>query len=167
LTRTGAAGVAGAVALAAVALLVWSRWSSDDERAIRERLEALRTEVNSTTGDGLARVVHAASVGSYFSEDVIVDLGEGTAPIRGRLVLMGIVERLQPRAAAFRMELDDVGVEVLPGAATADATLTISFIRRSASTGEESRDAREFALGLVKTGGTWHIARVTAIDVLR
>jgi hypothetical protein len=167
LTRTGAAGAAGAVALAAVALLVWSRWSSDDERAIRERLEALRTEVNSPTGDGLARVAHAASVGSYFTEDVVVDLGEGTAPIRGRLVLMGMVERLQPRAAAFRMELDDVGVEVIPGAAAADATLTISFVRRSASTGEESRDAREFTLGLVKTSGTWHIARVTAIDVLR
>ncbi len=169
MTRTGAAGAAGAVALAAVALLVWSRWSSDDERAIRERLEALRTEVNSATGDGLARVAHAASVGSYFTEDVVVDLGEGTAPIRGRLVLMGMVERLQPRAAAFRMELDDVGVEVIPGAAAAaaDATLTISFVRRSASTGEESRDAREFTLGLVKTSGTWHIARVTAIDVLR
>ena len=79
---------------------------------------------------------------------------------------MGMAERLQPRTAAFRMELDDVGVEIT-GAATADATLTVSFIRRSISTGEESRDAREFALGLTKSGGTWRIARVTAIDVLR
>jgi SnoaL-like protein len=159
--------VAGVVALAAVAFVVWSRWESDDDRAIREQLEALRTEVNRSTPDGLANIARAAKIGSYFTEDVVVDLGEGTAPIRGRLTLMGMAERLQPRTAAFRMELDDVGIEMTPGATTADATLTASFIRRSISTGEESRDAREFALGLIKTGGTWRIARVTAIDVLR
>ena len=31
--------------------------------------------------------------------------------------------------------------------------LTASFVRRSISTGEESRDAREFAVVLVKTDG--------------
>jgi hypothetical protein len=158
--------VAGVV-LAALALLVWSRRGSGDERAIREQLEALRAEVNRSTTDGLANIARAANIGSYFTEDVVVDLGQGTAPIRGRLTLMGMAERLQPRTAAFRMELDDVGIEMTPGASTADATLTISFIRRSISTGEESRDAREFALGLMKAGGTWRIAHVTAIDVLR
>lgn len=166
MTRTRALGVA-AVVLAALALLVWSRRGSGDERSIREQLEALRAEVNRSTSDGLANIARAANIGSYFTEDVVVDLGQGTAPIRGRLTLMGMAERLQPRTAAFRMELDDVGVEMTPGASTADATLTISFIRRSISTGEESRDAREFALGLMKAGGTWRIARVTAIDVLR
>ena len=159
--------VAGVVALAALAFLVWSRRGSGDERAIREQLEALRSEVNRSTSDGFANIARAANIGSYFTEDVVVDLGQGTAPIRGRLTLMGMAERLQPRTAAFRMELDDVGVEMTPGATTADATLTVSFIRRSISTGEESRDAREFALGLMKAGGTWRIARVTAIDVLR
>jgi hypothetical protein len=159
--------VAGVVALAALALLVWSLRGSSDERAIREQLETLRAEVNRSTPDGLANIARAANIGSYFTEDVVVDLGQGTAPIRGRLTLMGMAERLQPRTAAFRMELDDVGVEMTPGASTADATLTISFVRRSIPTGEESRDAREFALGLMKAGGTWRIARVTAIDVLR
>jgi SnoaL-like protein len=167
LTKTRALRVAGVVALAAVAFLVWSRWGSNDERIIRGRLEALRTEVNRSTPDGLANVARAVSIGSYFTEDVVVDLGESTPPIRGRVTLMGMAERLQPRTAAFRMDLDDVGVEMTPGATTADTTLTVSFIRRSMSTGEESRDAREFALGLTKADGTWRIARVTAIDVLR
>lgn len=166
MTRRRLAGVAGVVALAAVGFLVWSRWGSNDDRVIRERLEALRTEVNRSTTDGLANVARAASIGSYFTEDVVVDLGEGSAPIRGRLTLMGIAERLQARTAEFRMELDDVTIEMIPGGTTADGTLTASFIRRNA-TGEESRDAREFGLGLVKAGGTWRIARVTAIDVLR
>jgi len=167
LTRSGAARVAGVLVLAAIGVLVWSRWGSDDERAIRERIEALRSAVNRPTGDGLATVAHAAAIGSYFTDDVVVDLGEGTAPIQGRLTLIGMVERLHPRTSAFRMEVDDLGVELTPGAATAEATLTVSFIGRSQATGEESRDAREFALALTKASGTWRIARVTAIDVLR
>lgn len=167
MTTARAVRVAGVVALAAVAFFVWRSRASDDERVIRERLEALRAEVNSSTGDGIGTVARAANIGSYFTEDVVVDLGQGTAPILGRLTLMGIAERLQPRTAAFRLELDDVGVDMTPGAATADVTLTASFIRRTISTGEESRDAREFALALTKTGGTWRIARLTAIDVLR
>ena len=158
--------VAFVVALAAAGFLVWSRWGSDDERVIRERLEALQTEVNRST-DGPANLARAASIGSYFTDDVVVDLGEGSGPIRGRMTIVGMAERLQPRTAAFRMELDDVTIEMTPGATTADATLTASFIRGGNSTGEESRDAREFGVGLVKAGGTWRIARVTAIDVLR
>jgi hypothetical protein len=167
LTSARAVRVAGVVALAAVAFLLWRSRASDDERVIRERLDALRTEVNSSAADDPGSIVRAANIGSYFTEDVVVDLGQGTAPIRGRLTLMGIAQRLEPRTAAFRLELDDVGIEMTPGAATADVTLTASFIQRSISTGEESRDAREFALALTKTDGTWRIARLTAIDVLR
>jgi hypothetical protein len=96
-----------------------------------------------------------------------VDLGGGSPPIRGRETVMGMTARLQPRTAAFRLELDDVGIENAPGADTADVLLTASFVRRVISTGEESRDAREFALVLVKTDGTWRISRITAIDTLR
>jgi len=165
LTKTRALAAAGLVAVAGVAFFLWSG-SSGDERLIRDQLEALRTEVNSTTTGGFGSVARAANIGSYFTEDVVVDLGESTAPIHGRLTLMGMAERLQPRTAAFRMELDDVGVEI-HSAATADVTLTVSFIRQNIPTGEESRDAREFGLGLTKADGTWRIARVTAIDVLR
>jgi hypothetical protein len=154
-----------AVALAAVAYFAWSRWGSDDERAIRERIEALRSEVN-RSANGLAAISRATNIGSYFTEDVVVDLGQGAAPIRGRMTIMGMAERLQPRTAAFRLEFDDVSVEMTRGGTNADVTLTASFIRGS-QTGEESRDAREFALGLTKAGGTWRIANVTAIDVLR
>jgi len=80
---------------------------------------------------------------------------------------MGMVARLQPRTAAFRMDLDDVTIDVVPGSDAADVLLTASFVRRSISTGEESLDAREYALVMNKTGGTWRIARITAIDTLR
>jgi hypothetical protein len=80
---------------------------------------------------------------------------------------MGMAARLQPRTAAFRLELDDVGVEIVPDGNAADVLLTASFVRRIISTGDESRDAREFALVLAKADGIWRISRITAIDTLR
>jgi hypothetical protein len=56
---------------------------------------------------------------------------------------------------------------MVPGGNAADVLLTASFVRRTISTGDESRDAREFALVLAKADGIWRISRITAIDTLR
>jgi hypothetical protein len=153
--------------LAGLALFAWRTRESGEERTIRERIEALRTEVNASTVDGLGTAARAEQIGDYFTDDAVVELGGGSVPIRGRDSLMGMAARLQPRTAAFRLDLDDVGIEMVPGGVAADVMLTASFVRRSISTGEESRDAREFAMVLVKTDGTWRISRITAIDTLR
>lgn len=154
------------LALSAAVVLAWRTRQTSDERVIRARLEALRDEVNASTHDGLGTAVRAVQIGGYFTNDAVVELGEGSVPIRGRDTIVGMVARLQPRTAAFRMELDDISVE-MPGAAAADVLLTASFVRRSTSTGEESRDAREYALVLTKAAGDWEISRITAIDTLR
>lgn len=168
MTRSRVVRVAVAGGLIGLAVLAYFRTrEGSDERAIRQRIEALRNEVNSSTRDGLGTAARAVQIGSYFTDDTVVDLGAGSVPIRGRETLMGIVARLQPRTAAFRLELDDVGVEMVPGGTAADVLLTASFVRRIISTGEESRDAREFALAMVKTDGTWRISRITAIDTFR
>lgn len=155
------------LALAVLAYFAWRSRETDDERAIRERIEALRNEINSSTTDGLGAIAHAAQIGSYFTDDVTIELGEGASAIHGRDTLIGMTARLQPRTAAFRLEIDDLSVEKVPGAEAADVLLTASFVRRSFSTGEESRDAREFAVVCQKTAGTWRIGRITAIDTLR
>ena len=155
------------LALAALAVLAWRSRETSDERAIRGRLEALRDEVNASTVDGLGTSARAEQIGGYFTKEAVVELGEGSVPIRGRDTIVGMVARLQPQTAAFRMDLDDISVELVPGGADADALLTASFVRRSISTGEESRDAREYALVLTKASGDWQISRITAIDTLR
>jgi SnoaL-like domain len=155
-----------AVALVTLGLIVWRSRETADERAIASRLETLRTEVNASTKDGLGTAARAAQIGSYFTDDAVVELGRGSPPITGRDTLMGMVARLQPRTAAFRMDLDDVSVDVVPGGDAADVLLTASFVRRSISTGEESLDAHEYALVMKKAGGLWRIARITAIDTL-
>ena len=167
MTRQHALRAVVVLALGGLAVFAWHTREGGEERTIRERIEALRTEVNASTVDGLGTAGRAAQIGSYFTDDAVVELGGGSVPIRGRETLMDMAARLQPRTAAFRLDLDDVGIELVPGGTAADVMLTASFVRRSISTGEESRDAREFALVLVKTDGTWRISRITAIDTLR
>jgi hypothetical protein len=157
-----------AVAAAALVLpgLAWWFLSSEDH-AIRGRLAALRDEINAGVVSGLDNVVRAGAIGGFFTDDVVVDLGAGTASIEGRDTVTGMAARLQPRTAAFRVQLDDIGVELRNDGLAADVRLTATFIRRSASTEEESIDAREFALVMTKADGTWRISRLTAVDTLK
>ena len=159
--------VIAAALVGAAAVAVWRTREGADEKQVRARIEALRDEVNASTKDGLGTAARATQIGSYFTEDAVVDFGGGAVPIQGRVTLMGMAARLQPRTAAFRLELDDVGVEIVPDGNAADVLLTASFVRRIISTGDESRDAREFALVLAKADGIWRISRITAIDTLR
>jgi SnoaL-like protein len=167
LTRRHAVWAAVLVVLVGAGVFAWRTRETPDEREIRSRLDSLRTEVNTSTKDGVGVALHAAQIGGYFTADALVELGEGAAPIKGRETLVGMVARLQPRTAAFRMDLEDITIEMVPGTDTADVLLTASFARRNISTGEESLDAREYALVMTKTDGTWRIARITAIDTLR
>ena len=167
MTRAVLVRGAVAVGLLALGVIAWRSRPTSDERAITARLDALRSEVNASTKDGFGTAARAAQIGTYFTDDAVVELGRGSPPIKGRDTLMGMVARLQPRTAAFRMDLDDVSVDIVPGGEAADVLLTASFVRRSISTGEESLDAREYALVMNKAGGVWRIARITAIDTLR
>jgi hypothetical protein len=163
---SGRVRAVAAAVICALAIGVWWNRMPGDERAIRAQLEALRTEINATAGAGLETAARAHRIGSFFTEDAVVELGSGAPPIVGRATVQGMTSRLQPRTAAFRLELDDIGVDVKPGATSADATMTASFVLRKPA-GEESREAREFALALTRAANGWQIARVTAIDTLR
>lgn len=158
--------LSAAVAVIIAGVLAWRAWSGGEDAAIRARLEALRDLVNTSTSDGLGTIAHAAEIGSFFTTDVTIDLGEGAASLQGRDSVMALATQLQPRTATFKAALDDVNV-TLGGDGVADVTLTAIFTRRSLTTGEESMDAREFALVLSKTDGEWRIARATAVDPLK
>ena len=167
MTRRSVLSAVILLVLLAAAILAWRSRATPDEREIEARLGALRNEVNASTKDGLGTALRAAQIGSYFTDDAVVELGEGAAPIKGRDTVMGMVARLQPRTAAFRMDLDDITIDMAPGSTAADVLLTASFVRRNISTGEESLDAREYALVMTKADGTWRISRITGIDTLR
>jgi hypothetical protein len=141
-------------------------WLGDERSAVGARLEAFRKDVNTHAPEGLGTITHAASLASYFTEDVSVELGDGTAPLRGREMLMGMAARLQPRMAEFQLELADVNVHLAPDRKSADVNLTAEFIDRTHTT-RRSRDAREFALTVRLDDGEWRIARVVAVQTLK
>jgi hypothetical protein len=166
MTRRAQAGLIVLVAVAAVGSWIWHTYASPEERAVRGRLDALAAEFNAATTDGLGTAIRAARLGQYFTEKVVVELGQGSPPIHGRETLVGMAARLQPRTAAFVLELDDVTIQLVD-AARADVALTVVIRRRSMASGEESLDAREFSAEMQKDGGEWRISRVVAVDTLR
>jgi hypothetical protein len=158
--------LASALAIVGVGVLAWYLWAPSDERAIRRRLDAFITEFNQNATDGLGSAARAVRLGAFFADDVTVDLGQGSAPIQGREALIGMAARLQPRTAAFSLDVEDVNIEVAPGG-RAEVNLTMIVRGRSSAKAEESVDAREFTLGMMNVNGDWQINRVTAIDTIR
>jgi hypothetical protein len=153
----------GAVAIVLIGLWSWRMWWPSDPQRIRRQLLSFASDFNETTTAGLGTVAHAAKIGSYFTNDIVVDLGKGTPPIQGRETLIGMAARLQPRTAAFTLELLDINVS-MTSADSADVSLTAAFRRRSLTTGEESIDARELQVAVVKIGGEWRVSRVKTVD---
>jgi hypothetical protein len=152
--------------LAAAGLWIWRYALPSDEREIKRRLHDFADEFNVATTDGLSTIARAASLGQFFTEDVVVELGSGSPPINGRDTLIGMAARLQPRTAAFILELDDIGVTFVD-ATRADAALTAVIRRRTIGSGEQSLDAREFSAELRRIDGEWRISRVTAVETLK
>lgn len=154
------------VAAAIVAFWAWRAWWPTDAQQIMRRLQAFASDFNDSTTDGLGTVARAAKIGTYFTDDIIVDLGKGTPPIQGRETLMGMTARLQPRTAAFTLELLDINVD-MRSESTAEVNLTAAFRRRSLATGEESIDARELLLTMVKVNGEWRASLVKTVEAFR
>lgn len=158
--------VARGLGLTLLLAVASSACSWGEEAAIQSRLRSLAQEANSPPAEGLALVAHAASMGDYFTEGATVDLGPGTTVIEGRDMLIGMVARLQPRTSAYEVRLEDTVIQVADDGATAGVAVTVSIIPRNPAPGEGA-DPREFALNMAKSGGTWRIARVTAVQALR
>ena len=153
------------VAVVAAAGWFWWTRASPAEREIRRMFSDLTAEFNSSATDGLGTVARAARIGAFFADDVVVELGEGSPPIKGRETLMGMAARLRLRTADFELDLKDVGVELVDDR-HGEVVLT-AVIRRRNPSGEESLDAREFSADVYRDDGRWRIRRIVAIDTLR
>ena len=143
---------------------MWVRWTGE-QAVVGRRLEALAAEINEGTTDGAGLLARSVQLGSYFTDDVAIDLGRGTAPIRGRATVMDMVSRLQPRTSAFTLNVTDIGVVLGPDLRSAAVVLTAEFIRRGG--GEDSIDARELRLEMIKADDVWRIAHLTVVEAFR
>lgn len=159
--------VPSALVIALVAGVWYFAQGRDETRDVRRRLDAFCDSVNASTTDGRGPEARAAQLGTFFTEDVEIDIGRGAAPIHGRATVISMAERLQPRTAAFRLKFEDVTVAMDPGGHSAAVHLTAEFIRRDLVSGGESLDAREFTLAMQRASDGWQIRRVTGVDTLK
>jgi hypothetical protein len=148
----------------AAGLSAWTRAMSE-KTAVERRLEALAAEVNESTADGAGLAARAELLGTYFTDDVVIELGRGAAAIHRRATVMDMASRLQPRTSAFTLRLTDIGVVLAPDRLSGNVVLTAEFVRRGG--GEDSIDARELSIGMTKADGTWRIARLTVVEAFR
>lgn len=155
---------AAAAGILVLGILGWSYFFPSEEARIRQRLEQLAEEVSKGSPDPVGGLARAARLSMFFTDDVVVEPGEGTEPIRGRDTLMAALANVQPRTGPMRVAVADVHVKLLSDT-TADVTLTAT-VEKTAANGERSLDARELAVQMVRDG-PWRIARVTAVDTLR
>ena len=119
------------LAVVAIAVGAWFLFARADPGApVHARLDALADMVNKSTVDGLGPEARSAQLGTFFTEDVDVELGSGAAPIRGRATIIGMAARLQPRTAAFEIRFQDVSVTMGDGGQTASVHLTAEFVPR-------------------------------------
>jgi hypothetical protein len=165
MTRRTLGALCAAILLAGGAFWWWTRPSAD-ERQVQRLFRDFGEELNTGASGGFGTVAHIARLSEFFSPDVVVELGHGSPPIEGRETLLGMVSRLQPRTAAFVVEMDDVTTE-FTGPDHGEVTFTALIRRRGFESREESIDAREFAGEVVRSGGRWRVSRVVAVDTLR
>lgn len=151
-----------AVAVAAAALFFWPT----DARAIRQTLAAATDAVSVPAGEGdLQRVARAASLAKRLAGDVVVEAGPEGPSIHGRDTVVGLASRLSIAGpVTVSATVIDLAIDGAAGRATAHVAVQV----RGDSRGElESVADSESTVELVKTDGTWLIARATRVPALR
>jgi hypothetical protein len=153
-----------------VAVLTAGAWfllrRGDDGAPVRRRLQQFVDDVNRGATDNRSPDMRAAQFGSFFTDDIEIDLGRGAALIKGRDTLVAMTGRLQPRIAAFSLRFEDINVTVAPGGQSAEVHLTAEFMNRSAPN-DRSLDAREFTIDMRRDGEEWRMRRVAAVETLK
>lgn len=154
-----------ALVAAAAAIALWYLAWPGDAASIRRQLHGLADEINESPAPGLGGAARARKIGQYFTEDVVVDLGQGTAPIHGRDAVVLMVARLEPRTAEFNVSFEDVNVDL--SGRDANVRLTAEIASEAPGAREPWMDAREFSVSLTKTDEGWLIGHVRAVDTIR
>lgn len=152
--------------LVVVACAYWilRPWLSDDERAVRLRLEELAKTASVTRGEPMpARITRGVRIGAYFTREATLDLGSQFNQIKGRDTIIALAAKLPGPPNGVTIRFVDVKVWIGAGGQNATAYLTVTGSAVD-SEGAQVVDARELDLSLQKLDGEWLIDRVQAIN---
>ena len=149
-----------ALAAVAVALAVAYFWS--DRRQIRRQLDAL-AETASVTGAerDLDRLVRAARLGGFFTEDVVIRRSEdNSAFVGGRPAVAAMAMQAVAGHRTMKVSIANVVITIADREnATADMTVVVSTNNAEV----EEVDLREVAATFRKVNGTWLIAQAQVL----
>jgi hypothetical protein len=158
--------IVGVIAAVVVAYYAYDRLFPDDNHRIRTVLDDLAATVSHTGGDGLSQLTQAAKLGRFFTQDVVIDLGSGFSPIRGRDTVMALAAKAQIPGEGFHVRFVDVTVSVDPSGVRAVAGMTATVQGRSLSD-LQAIDAKELEMELQKVDGEWRIDRVIGVEAIQ
>lgn len=149
-----------------VAYYAYHRYFPDDEAVIRARLDDLAATVSHTGGgEGFSTLARAAKFGTFFTQEVVIEIGGGFAPIRGRDTVLALAAKAQVPGEGFTIRFVDVTVAVDPSGLSALATMTATAQGRSLGD-FQAIDARELEMAFLKVDGEWQIERVTGVETI-
>ena len=183
------------VVLVAVAFAPGCVLFPSEEQKIVRRLEELADAASADTEPNpIIQMASAARVGRYFTEDVVVDRGDGSEPLRGRDSITALAAQARTAIQDLNVRFTDVDIMV-PTADSATAHLTLVISGRERNNAASSPDARpsgssvpgrmtpgssllgvgapgshfdacELNVTLTKVDGEWLIARVERVRTL-
>jgi hypothetical protein len=153
------------LALAGLGYVLYSWYWPSDEGRIRDALDDLAATVSEPDGDGLGQMARAARLGSFFAQDVVVDLGAPYGRIEGRDTVMALAAKAPVPGEGLDVRFVDVSIDVAPGGEDAVVHLTATVASRGRPF-DSSLDAKELEMAWRKVDDTWVIARVIGVSPL-
>lgn len=151
--------------MVAVAVIIFLLFSSQDERQVRRNIASLSDSISALLEkDGIAALAEARKIGSFFTEDCQIAVGDPVPEIHGR-------EELISAAYATRKARGIVADEV--EVAFYDVSVTIAenevmaiSIKTAVATGATGREIRNIKMHWKKTEGRWEITTAKSIPIL-
>jgi hypothetical protein len=141
------------------------QWWFNQNRVVKRRLGELAAalSVPATEAD-LERVARLARLRQYLADDVRITAGRTGPELSSRDAVMAAAAGWKPDRGGH---VDFIDVDVKVEDETARAYATAEVTTRNAGTGEQTRDARESQLSLVKRDGVWVVSGVELRDPVK
>lgn len=152
------------VALAALAIWLWTFFFPSPEKVIRKQLAKLAQEASfSQNENGLLKIADAQNLPTFFSSNVEVNItipGHEQQRMAGRDEIQAAALASRQAATDLDVKFPDVNVTVAPdkNSATADVTVDATV------SGERDAIIQELNITFQKTEGRWLISSVETVQ---
>ena len=138
-------------------------FSRQDERQIRRNMNSLLVSAfDLIEEDGIAALIEARRIGTFFTEDCQIIVGSPIPEIRGRETLIVAVYGVTRNIVTneIRIDFHDVSITI------AENRVMATSIKTVVATGAHGREIRNIKMHWEKIEGRWEIATAKSIPIL-